>query len=51
LGLDTRPTTLLFKKIIVSKSKVKTEWSNLLRKAMAQKRAVFVNDDDDKWGG
>jgi hypothetical protein len=44
-GLDARLTTLLYKKIIVSKSKeVKTGhsnsrqiWQNLLRKAVGQK--------------
>jgi hypothetical protein len=52
--LDARLKTLLFKKIIVAKSKeVKTGWSssrqiwqNLLRKAVAQ-NAYFADDDDD----
>jgi hypothetical protein len=43
--VDAKLTTLLCKNITVAKSKeVKpdTSWHNLLRKAMAQKRAVFL---------
>jgi hypothetical protein len=49
LGLDTRRTALLCKKIIVVRSKEvkarwcnsRQSWQNFLRKAMAQNRAVL----------